>query len=177
MMKISVVALIVMIGKRVYFLIISVKKSNKNEDSETIICNFKGCFGLAVKAADESDGFVEAFLCFWKLHINGILDISGFTDSCFSGLTQTQLVIDIQSALDVAFSDPSSSSTASDSVNTMALAFSCLTKQLSDFNEQSDRTSVVASASICFPSDDTATQTVVTAIINSFDLLALSNSN
>jgi hypothetical protein len=173
MMKISVVALIVMIGKRVYFLIISVQRFNKYEDFKTII---KGCFGLAVKAADGSDSLAQAFLCLWKLHINGELATSGNTDSCFSGLTQTQLVIDIQSALDVAFSNPSSFSTATDTQNRMALAFSCLKNQLSGFNGQSGRSNVLANTKICFPSNTTTTQSIVAAIIKSFDLLALSSS-
>ncbi len=116
-------------------------------------------------------------MCLWRLHINGELASSGNTDSCFSGLTQTQLVIDIQSALDVAFSDPSSYATSTDTQNKMALAFSCLKNQMSGFNGKSGRSNVLANAKICFPSDDATTQRIVAAIIKSFDLLALSNSN
>ena len=115
-------------------------------------------------------------MCLWKLHINDKLEISGKTDSCFSRLNQTQLVIDVRTALDVAFSDPSLYSEASYKQDKMALAFSCLRNELSGFNGKSVRGDVLLEEKKCFPSDAATTRIIVAAVIKSFDLLALSSS-
>jgi hypothetical protein len=137
----------------------------------------KGFGGFFAKADSENDDLAQAFLCLWKAHINGELATAGVTDSCFSSLTQTQLILDIKSGLDIAFSQPSLSSTASQSVNKMAKSFKCLKTKMTGFTEQSTRETVVENANACFPSQDSTSQQVVSSVISSFDLLALNNSS
>ena len=116
-------------------------------------------------------------MCLWKVHINGKLASPGVTDNCFSSLTQTQLILDIKSGLDIAFSQPSLSSIASQSLNKMAASFKCLKTKMTGFTGQSTRETVVNNTNTCFPSQDSTTQQVVSAVISSFDLLALSSSS
>ena len=134
----------------------------------------KGLGGFLGKA---DDGLDQAFLCLWRSHINSTLSTSGVTDSCFSKLNQTQLISDIKMGLNVAFSNPSLNSTAGQSINTMGQSFKCLKGKLAGFTGQSTRATVVSYTNTCFPSQDSTTQLIVAAVISSFDLLALQNSN
>jgi len=122
------------------------------------------------------DGLDLAFLCLWKANMNGTLSTSGVTDNCFSNLNQTQLVSDIKMGLNVAFSQPSLNSTASQSIQSMATSFQCLKSKMAGFTGQSTRATVVSYTNACFPSKDNTTQQIVAAVIGSFDLLALQNS-
>ena len=122
------------------------------------------------------DGLDLAFLCLWKANMNGTLSTSGVTDNCFSNLNQTQLVSDIKMGLNVAFSQPSLNSTASQSIQSIASSFQCLKSKMAGFTGQSTMAAVVSDTNSCFPSQDSTTQQIVAAVLSSFDLLALENS-
>ena len=108
--------------------------------------------------------------------MNGTLSTSGVTDNCFSNLNQTQLVSDIKMGLNVAFSQPSLNSTASQSIQSIASSFQCLKSKMAGFTGQSTRSTVVSDTNSCFPSQDSTTQQIVAAVLSSFALLALQTS-
>ena len=118
----------------------------------------------------------QAFLCLWNAYLEKSLSSTGVTDACFSNSTQTQLVLDIKTGLNIAFSQPGLSPTASQSLNEMAAGFQCLDKSMQNFTELTSEI-VIANTKTCFPLKDSTSKLIVSSVIASFGLLDVEDSS
>ena len=129
--------------------------------------------------AQDDDGLAQAFVCLWRNNLNGTLLTLDVTDNCFNDLDQTQLILDIKNGLNIAFSQPGLSSSASKSIKGIAASSICLKNGFNDLmemtsTEKSTRGIVIDITNKCFPSNDSTTQKIVAGVISCFDILALS---